>query len=685
MTQCMRFLKNHIGVLKGNLIICVIFCLCDKASAQNQRDIDSLQTILPTITVDSVKIKTLNRLAEEIVDIDPSKSIGYAGEALKLAETTKSQRFAALALHNIGNGHYNLAEYKTAISFYMRSLKIQESIGNKKGILSSSGAIGNVFLDLKQPDEAYKYFIRAYEISKEINNKGGMAASLIAIGTVFSDKQDYKQSLEYTFKSMKLFEELDVKEAVATCLNNIADSYQKTNEPEKAMVYINKAYDTYAEVGNVYGMALALNNIGNFYETLGDNSKALAYYKRALEHAKQIGANDRILASYKGIYITNKKMGNFKEALAVNELYQQMNDSIYNTESSKQIAEMQTRFDTEKKAKEIDILTKDKKIKEDELIQQRFITGSVTIGGFLVLLLALVAIRGYAQKRKANNELAVKNEKIETAYNIIENQHKDMKDSIRYAKRLQEAILPTDAFQNIFKDNAFVLYQPKDIVSGDFYWIEEIKTNNVKQLLFAAVDCTGHGVPGAFMSIVGHNLLKQAVNEHDKIKPSDILDELNVGLNDTLRQTLEESTVKDGMDIALCSLQKNNSGSFTLQFSGANNPLWIVRANQQAVIEEIKGDKFPIGVFVGEELNKFNNHEIELFSGDSLYIFTDGFADQFGGPKGKKFMYKPFQKHILSIQDQTMKEQGIILTKILNDWKGDLEQIDDVLVIGIRI
>ncbi|OFY84496.1 MAG: hypothetical protein A3F72_13895 [Bacteroidetes bacterium RIFCSPLOWO2_12_FULL_35_15] len=653
--------------------------------AQDQHEIDSLQKVLPSITIDSSRIQVLNQLSEQIVDIDPAKSINYASEALKIAEKTKLKKLEAKALNNIGNGHYNLAEYKVALFYYIKALNIQESLGNKKGILSSSGSIGNVFLDLHEPDKAYTYFKQSLAISKELNSKRGIASSLIAIGTVFSDKKDYKKSLEYCFQAVKLFEEMDNKEAVATCYNNIADSYLNLKDYSKALFYINKAYDKYSEIGNIYGMALALNNLGDFYRSTGNAEKAIEYYNRGLEQAKKIGANDRILAAYKGISASYKKMGNFKKALDNFELYQKMNDSIYNTENSKQIAEMQARFETEKKAKEIDLLTKDKKIKEDELTQQRIISWSIGIGGFLVLLLAILAIRGYIQKRKVYNELGIKNKKIETAYNIIEDQHKDIKDSIRYAQRLQEAILPTAAFNSTFKDNAFVFYKPKDIVSGDFYWIEEVKINNSTQILFAAVDCTGHGVPGAFMSIVGHNLLNQAVNEHHKIKPSDILNELNIGLSETLRQTQEDSAVKDGMDIALCSLKKNNSNSFTLQFAGANNPVWIVRSKQIPELIEIKGDKFPIGIFVGEELHLFNNHEVELFPGDTVYIFTDGFADQFGGAKGKKFKYKPLQELIISIQEKSMKQQQQILSRTLNDWKGDLEQVDDILVIGIKI
>lgn len=671
--------------VKWSYFILVLPFFFLRAYAQNQHEIDSLLKILPSITVDTIKIKTLNHLSELIVDVDPTKSITYATEALKIAQASGNKKLSALALHNIGNGYYNLADYKTALSYYLKALKIKESFGSKRGVLSSLGSIGNVFLDLHQPDEAYKYLKQALQIARELNHKTGTASALIAIGTVYSDKKDYARALEHNFEALKIFEETGNTEAAATCYNNIAEVYQQLNEYKKARFYINKALVLYEETGNVYGMALALNNIGDFYERTGNYTRALEYYTKGLAQSKIIGANDRIRAAYKGISVSYKKTGRYKEALAVNELFQQMNDSLFNTESSRQIAEMQARFDNEKKEKEIALLMKDKKIKDNELARQRLVSWSVTIGGCLVLLLAVIAIRGYVQKRKINNELAEKNKKIETAYNIIEDQHKDITGSIRYAKRLQEAILPTAEFAKIFSDNAFVFYKPKDIVSGDFYWVEEVKNNNTDKILFAAVDCTGHGVPGAFMSIVGHNLLNQVVNEHHKTTPSEILDDLNIGLSETLRQTVEDSTVKDGMDIALCSLEKNNSGSYTLKFAGANNPVWIVKLKETPELTEIKGDKYPIGIFLGETFKKFSNREIELFKGDTIYVFTDGFADQFGGKKGKKFKYKSLQQLILSIQSHTMHEQHSILSKTLHEWKGNLEQVDDVLVIGIRV
>jgi len=225
-----------------------------------------------------------------------------------------------------------------------------------------------------------------------------------------------------------------------------------------------------------------------------------------------------------------------------------------------------------------------------------------------------------------------------------------------------------------------VLFQPKDIVSGDFYWFEQ-KEN---KMYFAAVDCTGHGVPGAFMSIVCHNLLNQSLNEHGKTEPAEILNEVNVNLSATLRQTVEESTVKDGMDLALCCVIKNEN-KYTLQYAGANNSLWYIKKSNPTQLHEIKADKFPIGIFIGETLNQFTQHEIELEKGDTVYSFSDGYADQFGGDKGKKFKYKPLQNLLLSHFDSPMEVQREVLEKNFHEWKGNLQQVDDVCIIGIRI
>jgi ligand-binding sensor domain-containing protein/serine phosphatase RsbU (regulator of sigma subunit) len=272
-------------------------------------------------------------------------------------------------------------------------------------------------------------------------------------------------------------------------------------------------------------------------------------------------------------------------------------------------------------------------------------------------------------------ELQEEKEKLQLAYSEIDEKNKDITDSIHYAKRIQEAILPSDSNIKQLLPDSFVFYKPKDIVSGDFYWLEHWGP----QTLIAAVDCTGHGVPGAFMSIVAHNILTQTVNVLGLAKPSLILNETNSQLSKKLNQNPEEATVRDGMDIALCAINYKKS---TMEFAGANNPVWLIRNGQ---VIEINGDKFPIGAFVGEELQLFTNHEWEIQKNDCIYIFTDGYADQFGGPKGKKFKYKQFQQLLLQIHEKPMTEQKEILQRANEDWQGELEQVDDILVIGIRI
>jgi ligand-binding sensor domain-containing protein/serine phosphatase RsbU (regulator of sigma subunit) len=302
----------------------------------------------------------------------------------------------------------------------------------------------------------------------------------------------------------------------------------------------------------------------------------------------------------------------------------------------------------------------------------------LVISGVLGSLFAYVKIR----ERKLRHEKKVLEDKVsERTAEVVEKNkaldeiNKDITASIRYAKRIQDAILPPDDFVRKHLPNTFVLFKPKDIVSGDFYWLED-KNDSV---IFAAVDCTGHGVPGAFMSIVGHNLLDRVVAEQNITQPARILDELNRSITDTLRQKdLEDNTLRDGMDIALCTFHRDSS---TLEFAGAYNPLWLVRNNE---IIEIKANNFPIGNSKSGDTKRFTNHEIKLSKGDTLYIFSDGYADQFGGPKGKKFKSSALKQLLVNAQHLSMEQQKELLDRTIEDWRGNHEQVDDILVIGTR-
>lgn len=264
---------------------------------------------------------------------------------------------------------------------------------------------------------------------------------------------------------------------------------------------------------------------------------------------------------------------------------------------------------------------------------------------------------------------------IERSRDEIAKYAKDITDSIKYAKRIQKAIFPNWRDVREILPEVMVFYQSKDLVSGDFYLAEKVGNKTV----FAAVDCTGHGVPGGFMSIVANNLLQQAIRQLGLTNPAEILDYANKGITNTLHQTYEESSVKDGMDVAMCCWDQERS---VVEYAGAYNPLYLFRDGN---LKQIKADRFPVGTFIGEKARKFTNHVIEVKSGDVLYIFSDGFADQFGGPKGKKFMQSRFRDLLRDIHTKSLDEQYDILSKTFSKWKGNLDQIDDVCVLGVRI
>lgn len=275
----------------------------------------------------------------------------------------------------------------------------------------------------------------------------------------------------------------------------------------------------------------------------------------------------------------------------------------------------------------------------------------------------------------SSSELSDANRKLQSVNKSIDEKNKDLIASIEYARLIQDAIFPSAHSIKSILPNSFLLYKPKEIVSGDFLWLEKVGD----KIFIAAVDCTGHGVPGAFMSIVGHNLLNETVLEHKIHTPSEILNKLNEGIQHTLKETVANHLVRDGMDIALCCIHPKLQ---IVEFAGAYNPLYLVR---DGFLREFKADKFPIGMSWNGNAKSFQNSTIEYMPGDMIYLFTDGYADQFGGPNGKKFKYERFQSLLRTISTMPIYEQREILNSEFINWKEDLVQIDDVMVVGIRL
>jgi len=311
----------------------------------------------------------------------------------------------------------------------------------------------------------------------------------------------------------------------------------------------------------------------------------------------------------------------------------------------------------------------------------------------ICIAVLFIGFAGFKMHTKQLKEAHLNLEKVvEERTASLKHKEQEITDSIRYALRIQLSIIPTPQRVKSLLPKSMVFYKPKDIVSGDFYWVEEIND----EVLFAAVDCTGHGVPGAMMSVIGLNSLTQAVQDKKLSQPADILQHLDIAVNDTLRQSSDINAVKDGMDLALCNI---NFKTLVLQYAGAFNSVCIIRKNistsyipksEREVfygtdLLEIKSDKFPIGSNTDGIADTFTNHTFQLLKEDCVYIYTDGYADQFGGPKGKKFKYNQLKDILLSAVDLSIEAHYAVLDKALTSWQGTQDQVDDVLVIGVKI
>lgn len=555
-----------------------------------------------------------------------------------------------------------------ALKELFKALKVAENTADKSNQADALYRIGILYDRMDEQDNALSYCKKSLDISKEIHDSVTIAACYHRMGLSNYSKKNYDIAREYLEMALEIRTKLNIKTGMAACMNGLGLIYLDKGQLDKAEEKASTAWKLWIECGDREGVVIATGNLGSIYLDKKDYEKAIYFSKMSYDSARAIHSFVFMEEAAQTLSRSYYASGDFKSAYEYYNIYSGIKDTLLNTQSKEQLARLNAQYASEKQEEQINSLKRDKQ-------QQSTIRN--LLGGLvlLVLLVSLAVFRSYRIKKKANTQLVATNQEIERSRDQIMAQKKEITDSIHYAKRIQQAILPPAELVKKLLPDSFVLYKPKDIVSGDFYWLEEWGD----KVLFAAVDCTGHGVPGAFMSIVGYNLLNRALNEHGIDKPQLILNSLNKGISNTLRQSEEDATVKDGMDISICAL---NRKTMQLEFAGAYNSLYLVRDGK---LTEIAGDKFPVGIFVGEEMQQFKGHELQLKKGDCLYLFTDGIADQFGGPKGKKFKYKQLQEKLLSMYASPMADQGKALDKVIEDWRGELEQIDDMLVIGVRV
>ena len=777
---------------------------------------------------------------------DYPQSLSYHTKALDIRKKINDKSGMAASYSNIGNIYYDEGNYPDALANDLKALSIDQELGDKWGVASDYGNIGNLYVRLNDDAKAVDYYNKALEMNSALNDKNGIAIDLYNIALVYSNQHKYKEALAYHFKCLQLKLEIKDSAGIAYSYSGIGAIYGYMHNYDSAINYQLRSMKIRTQISDKAGMVSSYGDLGESYKRTGHFPEAEAYLKKSEQLAKEINLKEDLKQTYlmlSSLYDTTKQ---FQQAFNYAQLYNNLKDSLVNEDKSKEIGKLEAKADYDKQLAlqqadaDKQALLADANSKKQKLTI--IFIGAIALAVAIIAIIILRSLR-VTRKQKAlieSQKAIVEEQKIlvEQQKAIVEEKNKDITDSIHYASRIQQALLTSDDYIGKYLKEYFILFKPRDIVSGDFYWavappppeggieegygyetsdpmlygllksfvhehrsapteaenifwqlvrgkkiegykfrrqhiigpyiadfvclpskliieidgliheLPERKTSDEQRtqylnnlgfrvmrftnneviskpdevtksvltelqrippsggggasFLICAGDCTGHGVPGAFMSLLNISMLNEATLEKKIYSPEKILNDVRHHIIKALNPDGSDKG-KDGMDCVLISLSappppeggilnktknppsEGREAKTLMHFACANNPLWIISDPLgERKLTEFTPDKMPVGIQMGTE-KPFTLHTAELKRGDCVYIFTDGFADQFGGPKGKKFKYKQLQELLQANAHKRMSSQKEALSDAFESWKGDLHQVDDVLIIGIRV
>ncbi len=709
----LRYLLTLLGLL--------FICKCLNAQEANHQ-------------AEKKKIQELKDLYLQNKQVDPFLALEYAAQALQLAETTKDSIELATMYNYLGDSYFERKSFSIALDNYYKSYKIFQRFGDEINVAYSYLDIGSIYFEQNLSTIAYNYYEKAKLIFEKHNDKLGLSFTYDKIGFAllkqgnengalqyFIDSDYFRKGLKDTLlsaissknisevyllreeydKAISFLNEASEKFRAINSPLNIADAdfkigkiYLSNDEFDKAIDYLNSAFTNYEKFEKNQEIALTYNELAKAYFGKNDSKLVKEYASKALE----IGNNNNFLDVKAEAYTLLSRYyevkKDIKKAFQFERMHSYVVDSISQAKYISQSAEMQVSFEIQNQEKEIEILTKSEELNKITIRNQQLI--AIVIGVFLVLLLifAINLYRSNNNRKKTNHLLTKQKKDIEDKNHELERQkdaieekniriqriNKNITGSINYASRIQQAMLPKPSTYLKYLKDVFVYFRPREVVSGDFYWFSRDEERN--KVFVAAVDCTGHGVPGAFMSLIGNTYLNQIVNS-DHITEADlILNKLHESIRTSLHQAKNQS--RDGMDIALCVIDYNTK---VIEFAGARNPMIYIKDDE---LFQLKGDNMDIGGVQREKERKFTKQIIPLEEGMQIYLFSDGFQDQFGGPEKNKYMRKNFKDLLFKIHKSNMMIQMQLLTEAFESWMkqddgSQLDQIDDVLVIGLKV
>jgi len=694
--------------------VVILLFLTISGKPQSSSRVDSLTVELSKTTDNITRVAILNSIANELSNVDYIEAKKNAQLAYDISKKISYYEGEAHALRLLGYIEYNNKNYDEAVNYYERNLTVLQRIKDTKLFPNTYNSLGNVYMVKGNYMQALDYYLKCLEIVEKQNDKNGIATTASSIGKIYFYLVDYKQAITYYRLSLKMFVSIKDKLQEAQTYDNLAEVYRADGDHKTAMDYLLKSADIILDAGNevqlatvyrnigrnyyyakqydeadahlqlslmtskklnhTYGLAYDYTYLGSVYNAKGDYKKAIELYTEAYTILTKVWEVPELLSEVTlGLSIANGALENYTEAYLFHVRHKTLSDELTNKEKTKKITELQMRFEfKQQQEKNVADLKRQKTIR------------NFLFGGFvLVLLFAIYVFRSFRIKQRDNRLLAAQKEEIQkqaAQLNItnseLEKKNIQIMDSINYAKHIQDAILPTEHEFSKYLPDSFIYFRPRDVVSGDFYWFSIVDD----LIVVAAIDCTGHGVPGAFMSMIGNTLLNEIINDKRITRPDIVLNELHIGVSNALRQTGEDSESEDGMDMALCCIDVANK---KILFAGAKNPMYVIKDRKLNII---KADYHSIGeIPIKKEIKvRFTLKEIAIEPDTAIYMFSDGYMDQFGGTRDTKFNTPQFNELLINNFDLPMKEQKRVLDEAMKKWQGTTKQIDDMLVMGFR-
>lgn len=642
--------------------------------AQEAGKIEKAKQELAQHTDDTTKVKKLISLSLWLSNSEFKQAMLYATQALELSRKLHFLKGEVEAYNSMADAYWFHSDYEKSQQYYFKAYRISDSIHDERSIAFSLYNIGWIVCIQQHNYKDDQYLYQSKSIYQRLKDTAGLLKVHNAMASYYSDryltenkKQYFDSSLAYFNSGLIIAKQIGSKSDEGRIYGNLGDLYFNYGDFPKAKYYNNLSKDIHLNLRDSASMTICLLNLAFCDIETGQVDTAITILNLISDYNIRHEIKELQLNTLRGLAKCWYLKKDYRKAYEYYEKYVELKEIVDKEAYSTSISNLQSSYSLQKVETDVKELKQANEIQELKNKKNMYFIIALLGVALVVIAVAVLLFRQNKQKQLANSQLKLQN-------TIIAEKKQEIDNSIQYAKGIQQAILPAVSELNVRFPDSFVFYKPKDIVSGDFYWFTQVEND----FYCIAADCTGHGVPGALMSIIGADKIAQAIFEKNISSPGEILSFLNTQIRQVLKQHTDQSKQKDGMDIALLKFNGNNS---QLQYAGANRPLCLIRNGE---LIEYKPDKAAIAGFTPDE-QIYKTTTVELKKNDSIYIFTDGYADQFGGNEGKKFMTKNLKQLLLDVSDKpaVVQQEQIILA--FNNWKRDYEQVDDVLLIGIKL